>query len=154
VIPCRSVHVTGSFPVALGTDDAFPLFTASGERPWVDGWDPHFPDPTADETEPGTVFTTAHGGRETTWVVAHREGRRLIAYANVTPGRRATRVAVALAPSAGGTTVTVSYDVTALIPGANAEVEEFATHYAEFLEEWQDAIEALASAGRGGAGEA
>ena len=140
MIPCQSVHVTSSFPVALGPDEAFPLFTASGERSWVDGWDPQFPDPTADETEPGTVFTTTHGGRETTWVVAHREGQRLIAYANVAPGERATRVAVALAPSPEGTTVTVSYDVTALAPGANAGVEEFATHYVEYLEGWRESI--------------
>jgi len=141
------VHLYGSFPLALPPDEAFLLFTASGERSWVDGWDPHFPSPPADETEPGTVFTTAHGPHPTTWVVARRERRRVIAYANVTPGERATLITVGLEPAPTGTTVTVTYDVTALDPGANAGVQAFAAGYAEYLDGWRDRIERRAAPG-------
>jgi hypothetical protein len=134
------VQVTGSFAVALPPDEAFPLFTASGERSWVDGWDPRFPSPAADESEPGTVFTTAHGPHVTTWVVARHEGSRLIAYANATPGERAAFITVGLEPTPRGTTVTVTYDVTALVPAANAAVQEFAAGYVEYLDGWRDSI--------------
>ena len=39
-----------------------------------------------------------------------------------------------------GTTVTVTYDVTALAPAANAEVQAFAAGYAEYLDGWRDRI--------------
>ncbi len=137
---CTHVRVAGSFPVALAPEEALPLFTATGERSWVEGWNPEFPSPSADETEPGTVFTTAHGPHRTTWVVTRHEGNRLIAYANVTPGRRATLVTVGLAPTPTGTLVTVTYDVTALVPAANVEVQGFAAGYAEYLDGWRDGI--------------
>lgn len=141
MIPCSHVHLTSTFPVSLPPDEAFPLFTASGERSWVDGWDPQFPSPTADDTEPGTVFTTAHGPHGTTWVVARREGRRLVAYSATSPGDRASLITVALAPSGVGTAVTVTHDVTALAPAGNAGVQELAAGYAEYLEGWRDRIE-------------
>ncbi|MGD0372794.1 MAG: SRPBCC family protein [Candidatus Dormibacteria bacterium] len=138
--PCSHVQVTGSFPLAFAPDEAFPLFTPSGERSWVDGWDPQFPSLTADETEPGTVFTTAHEPHLTTWVVARHEGCHLIAYANVTPGERAVLITVGLEPTPTGSTVTVTYDVTALAPAANVEVQEFAAGYVEYLDGWRDRI--------------
>ncbi|MGP8159685.1 MAG: SRPBCC family protein [Candidatus Dormibacteria bacterium] len=137
---CEHVRVTSSIPVSLPPDEAFTLFTASGERSWVDGWDPQFPSPPADETEPGTVFTTAHGPHGTTWVVVRREGRRLVAYSNVTPGERAALITVSLEPSAAGTTATVRYEITALAPEANPAVREFGAHYVEYLDGWRDRI--------------
>ena len=138
---CEHVRVTSSIPVSLPPDEAFTLFTASGERSWVDGWDPQFPSPPADETEPGTVFTTAHGPHGTTWVVVRREGRRLVAYSNVTPGERAALITVSLEPSAAGTTATVAYEMTAL--AARREPRgpvEFAADYTAHLEGWRDRI--------------
>lgn len=143
MIPCEHVSVTGSFPVALPPEEAFPLFTATGERSWVDGWDPQFPSPTADDTEPGTVFTTGHGEHGTTWVVTRREGGRLLGYAVVSHGERAGRITVGLEPSGAGTTVTVTHDLTALVPAASAGVEAFATGYDEYLDGWRDRIARL-----------
>lgn len=52
--------------VALPAEQAFQLFTPRGEREWADRWDPTFPVPTLDDSEPGTVFETdAHGHRGT-----------------------------------------------------------------------------------------
>ena len=41
--------LTGTLRVPLPADEAFRLFTARGERDWVDGWEPHFPDPVDDD---------------------------------------------------------------------------------------------------------
>jgi hypothetical protein len=132
--------VTGSIPVSLPPDEAFPLFTATGERTWVDGWDPQFPGQVDDETEPGTVFTTAHGQHGTTWTVVRREGHRLVAYSAVSDGDRAALITVGLEPTATGSRVTVTHDVTALVPTANAGVEAFAAGYDEYLLGWRDRI--------------
>jgi hypothetical protein len=127
VTPCKRVRLTGTIPVPLPPKDALALFTPTGERAWAQGWDPHFPSPAADDTEPGTVFQTDHAGRRSTWTVARREVATTIAYVTSTPGERA-----ALA--------TVSYDLTALVPEANAELDRFAAHYPHFLQQWQQAI--------------
>ena len=52
-----------------GYEPALFLFTPRGEKLWADGWDPLFPAPADDDTEPGTVFETRHGQQRTTWVV-------------------------------------------------------------------------------------
>jgi hypothetical protein len=55
VTPCKRVRLTGTIPVPLPPKDALALFTPTGERAWAQGWEPHFPGPAADDTEPGTV---------------------------------------------------------------------------------------------------
>ncbi len=133
--------------MALPPPAAFLLFTPTGERAWADGWDPQFPVAVADETEPGIVFTTAHGGRQTTWVVVRREAGVAITYSRLTPGDRAGLVSVALEPLPTGSTATVVYDLTTLASERNSEVQSFADHFDGFLAGWQDAIaRALADA--------
>jgi hypothetical protein len=121
-------------------EQAFSLFTPTGERGWAEGWNPIFPCPTADETEPGTVFTTAHGDQRTTWTVIQREGCATIAYSFVTAGERAGLVTITLEPAAAGSTVTVRYDLTALGSEANPKLRSFAAHYPQFLEHWRESI--------------
>lgn len=79
------------------------------------------------------MFTTAHGGRETTWTVVHREIGAAITYSRLTPGDRAGLVSATLEPSPSGTTVTLGYDPTALAPKRNPELQSFADHYGHFL---------------------
>ncbi|MGH8873468.1 MAG: hypothetical protein ACRDWS_16020 [Acidimicrobiia bacterium] len=78
---CKHVRLSGTIRVPLPSAEAFLLFTPSGERAWVEGWDPLFPSNVADETEPGTVFETDHGGVQTTWVVVRSEHGEMIEYA-------------------------------------------------------------------------
>jgi len=151
VAPREHVRLTGTIEVGLPPEQAFSLFTPSGERAWSEGWDPQFPAPTEDETEPGTVFTTDHGDQRTIWTVVRREAGSAITYSRTTPGDRAGLVTVALQPSAGGSTVTVGYDLTALASEADHALREFAHHYPAFLNEWRDAIAALLAAPQGGA---
>lgn len=139
---CR---LTGGFVVPLPPDEAFHLFTPVGERAWVEGWDPMFPDPMGekDDTLPGTVFQTHADGDATTWVVLERRRGQSVSYARLTPGHRAGTVTVTLAPAPAAariTEVTVTYDLTALTETAQAELEAFAEGYPAFMRSWQDAI--------------
>jgi hypothetical protein len=47
---------------------------------------------------------------------------------------------VSCQPSAAGTTATVTYDLTSLSPGADAELELFVAGYPSFLGHWEHAI--------------
>jgi hypothetical protein len=142
VTACTRVRLTGCIDVRLPPAQAFALFTPNGERAWADGWEPEFPSPAADDSEPGVVFLTGHGGHVTTWTVTSREPGQAISYTRVTPGDRAGIVTVRCQAAAAGTRVTVGYDLTALAPEANAELDRFAAGYREFLASWERAIAA------------
>jgi hypothetical protein len=119
------------------------LFTPRGEKLWADGWDPLFPAPASDDTEPGTVFETVHGQQRTTWVVCAREPGRWVRYARLAHGRDAGTVTVTLddATSPGEARLaTVEYDLTALSGGAAAGLALFAAGYPRFLQHWEAAI--------------
>jgi hypothetical protein len=138
---CKRVRLTGTIRLPLPPKDAITLFTPTGERAWAPGWDPQFPSPTTDDTEPGTVFQTDHAGRRSTWTVTRRDPATTIAYVTTTPGDRAGLVTVACKPGEDNTTTaTVSYDLTTLAPAANADLDRFAAHYPHLLDRWQQAI--------------
>ena len=138
---CRHLRLTGTIRLPVPAARAFPLFTPSGERAWVEDWDPIFHAAVEDETEPGTVFETNHGGTHTIWVVVRRDEGVMIEYARITPGDRAGLVRVACeSANDDETLVTVSYELTALKPEANAALDDFAENYGEFLEHWRRLI--------------
>lgn len=118
------------------------LFTPRGEKLWADDWDPQFPAPADDDTEPGTVFETSHGEQRTTWVVCAREPGRSVRYARITHGQNAGTVTVTLD---GAGAATVDYDLTALSDGAATELARFAAHYPRYLRHWEQAIAAATS---------
>jgi hypothetical protein len=135
--PVRRARLSGSVRLPPGCEAALFLFTPRGERLWADGWDPQFPAPADDDTEPGTVFETVTGSQRTTWVVCAREPGRSVRYARVVQGRNAGTVTVTL-DDAG--TATVDYDLTALSDAAAADLAQFAAHYAQYLQHWEEAI--------------
>ncbi|HLU72481.1 MAG TPA: SRPBCC family protein [Nonomuraea sp.] len=133
--------LTGHVPVPLPPGEALRLFTPCGEEEWVKGWRPRFPVPAADDSRPGTVFETDSHGERTIWVVADRQEGRSIRYARVTPGSRAGLVTVTAADDGrGGTTVEVTYELTALSPQGARELRGFAAGYGDFLKSWEQAI--------------
>ncbi len=147
--PVRRARLSGSVRLPPGCHDALFLFTPRGEKLWADGWDPQFPAPADDDTEPGTVFETAHGPQRTTWMVCAREPGRSVRYARVVHGQNAGTVTVTLddAGTAGhASTATVEYDLTALSDEAAAELARFAAHYPQYLQHWEQAIAAATSA--------
>ena len=138
----RHVRLSGAIRVSLPPHEAFNLFTPSGERVWADDWDPQFLTETSDETEPGTVFQTHHGGSLTIWIVVRRETGLMIEYARMTSGHRAGLVRVTCEEADhGNTSARVVYDLTALNSEANVDLDAFAEGYPHFLEEWEQSIE-------------
>lgn len=130
----------------LSADAAFPLFTARGERDWVEGWDPEFVHPADGATIEGMVFVTRHGGEETLWGCASLDPvARRIRYARVTPGSRFVFVDVAVDPVDAATCdVAVAYAATALTPAGAAKIA--ATSADDFradIDGWRTAIEAM-----------
>ncbi len=141
----RRARLSGSVRLPPGYEPALFLFTPRGEKLWADGWDPLFPAPADDDTEPGTVFETAHGQQRTTWVVCAREPGRSVRYARVVHGQNAGTVTVTLSgePAPGQSWVaTVEYDLTALTEEAVASLARFAAGYPGFLRHWEEAIAA------------
>ena len=120
---------------------AFPLFTAEGERLWVAGWDPVAHYPADGSPARGGVFSTVDGeGRSTHWVVVDWEPERhRVRYARVTPGVRAGTVEVECRASGEGAAIAqVTYDLVALSPEGDAELETWTeAWYREFLAGWE-----------------
>lgn len=139
------LHVThsGMFSLPIPLAEAFPLFTAEGERRWVPGWDPVYLHPGHPSNEAGTVFRTSPGGDETIWLVLqHDPAAGAVEYARVAPGTRAGTVRVrCTALSAGVTQVQVTYDLTALTSAGNTILEALTpVAYQGMLQEWRTFI--------------
>jgi hypothetical protein len=128
--------------VALPVEEAFRLFTPDGEREWAQGWDPTFPAPTLDDSEPGTVFEIDAHGRRGTWLVIDRVWGKRLAYAHVVPHERAGTVTVTLEATERGSAVEVVYELTPLSATGAHHLKQFADGYGDYLRSWQDAIAA------------
>jgi hypothetical protein len=116
------------------------LFTARGERAWVEGWDPQFPAGEPSEEDEGTVFVTTAEGRSTYWVVAARDAD-MVRYARTTPGFTVGTVDVRRRESdARSTRVDVTYDLSALTPQGADELDRFSARYEQEIGAWEVAI--------------
>jgi hypothetical protein len=131
--------------VSLPPQEAFRLFTARGEREWVEGWDPSFPEAAADDTTVGTVFETDAHGHHATWIVVDSEEHRQIRYARVVTGRDAGTVTVDLKPDDKGSEVSVTYQLTALSEAGRGWLAKFEENYPEFIKSWEQALATRAS---------
>jgi hypothetical protein len=130
-----TLHRTAEIAVGLPREQAVPLFTAEGERQWADGWEPRYPEPTRRDG-PGAVFTTAHGGHETTWIMVddRPDGVR---YARVTQGLAAGTVAVnVLSSDDRATRLSVTYDLTALSGAGETWLAAFDSNYETEIASW------------------
>ena len=144
------LRLTGRIQVALPQAEAFRLFTPRGEQEWAHGWDPRFPAPAPDDTEPGTVFETIAHGQHSVWLVTGRQPGERISYARVTPGDHAGTVTVTIGAAGNHSEAEVTYQLTALSSTADRKLSEFADGYSAYLQSWQEAITAwIHSAGTG-----
>jgi hypothetical protein len=140
----------GRFDLPVPPADALSLFTPEGERAWAGpAWNPVYPDSdaAADDSAPGTVFTTESHGGDATWVVVERT-QSAVRYARFVPGRIAGTIAVCCDPGAadGETEVTVVYDVTALGPEGAELVQHLRGDYGDFIGDWRREIVAALDA--------
>jgi hypothetical protein len=139
-----AVERAAEITVELPREQAMALFTPEGERRWADGWDPHYPDPERKEG-PGTVFTTAHGDREATWIMVDQEPDR-VRYARVVHGMTAGTVAVEVISSdADATHLRVTYDLTAVSAAGESWLEAFGAHYDAEMATWATDISSALS---------
>jgi len=137
-----SVTHGGTLRVDAAPEHAFQLFTAPGERLWIDTWDPVVPGG-GDGREQGSVWVTEAGGDKTYWVVVDFDAAALHArYARVSPGSHAGTVEVHARPGeTGGTDVQVRYQLTALTDAGNRQLAAFdAGAFAGMLAEWERMI--------------
>ena len=133
---CRRVTLTGTVAVGLLREQAFAMFTPSGERTWAEGG-PHLWFRAKMKPRPVPFFGHSTAAGETNWTYTHCEPGHSIKYVLMTPGERCGLVTVSCESSYGGTDVTVGYDLTSLGTGANDSLERFARNYAAFLNHWE-----------------
>jgi len=134
-----------SFTVNAPFEQVVPLFGAHEERKWADGWDPKFVYPTPARDQQGEVFTVAHGQHTSVWInTALDLAGGHIQYAHVLNDAMATLIDIhATRQGPQKTAVTVVYERTALIPGANEHVQHFAQGDANGGKEWGEAMNAF-----------
>lgn len=137
-----SVAHTGIVRVAAAPEHAFQLFTAPGEKLWIDDWDPLVLNG-GDGRRRGAVFTTGDGPDRTYWVVVDYDPEALHArYARIAPGTRAGTVEVVARPDGSGSAqVQVSYELTALTEEGNRMLAAFGEReYVALMLEWERII--------------
>jgi hypothetical protein len=140
--PLRAVR-QGGFELPCSPATALPLFTPEGERRWVGGWRPEYLSGATDEV--GAVWRTSIGG-DTTWVTTDRDDDR-VRYARVSSNGTAGLVEVLCRPAENGTSVRVTYDLTACTTAGVDALRRFATDFDDMLEHWRQATtSALAGA--------
>jgi hypothetical protein len=137
----RTVLRATEITVDLPAEQAMELFTPEGERRWADGWDPQYPE-TDRRDGPGAVFTTGHGGHQTTWIMVDH-GPGSVRYARVTQGMTAGTVAVDVVRSREHSTrVRVTYDLTALTSAGEIWLDAFDADYDTAIGGWSTEIAA------------
>jgi hypothetical protein len=138
-----SVKCSGSFELPIDGRRAIELFTPEGERGWVEGWDPRYPDPAADRAAAGTAFVTRGEYGDLFWLITASEAASK-SYARFDPRGIVAAIEVVCTPvSEAATRVDVSYTLTALHRAAEDEVAQFASGYDAYLAAWKRAIEAV-----------
>ena len=129
--------------MALPASTAIDLFTPEGERSWVPGWAPTYPDEVASESA-GTVFTTAADGITTIWTIIEIDRTAGAAsYSRVSPGLHAGIVRVwCVDAGSGRCAVKVAYDMTSLAEDPSVLAEYAAPAFDDMMREWSTAVAA------------
>jgi hypothetical protein len=139
-----TVKRSGTFELDFSPDDAFPLFTAPGERLWATRWEPFILN--GDGYEVGTIWVTEGYGFTDYWYVADYDTEtRYAQYVRVTPRDTAATIDVSLTSNGkDGTNVHITYQLTALSEWGNERLaEQFSEDkYAEMMVHWQTLINA------------
>jgi hypothetical protein len=136
-----SIQRQASFTVELPISRALALFTPEGERSWAgEDWNPQYPDPSRKEG-PGTVFVTNDGARQTVWVMVDATAT-CVRYVRTTANVDTGTVAVSCEPEGTDrTSVTVTYDVTALGSEGETALDAFTREFDSFIDSWAAEID-------------
>lgn len=138
-----TVSRNGSFELDLPPRNALLLFTAPGEKLWIEEWDPVIL--SGDGFTAGTVFMTTNHGHVTYWVVSDFDiDKRQARYVRVTPESDMGTVQVTVSPNGnGGSMINVSYQLTGLTSAGNQNLRESfdKSDYAAMMRKWQTMIQ-------------
>jgi len=140
------IHVerTGVVAMALPIAEAFPLFSAEGERRWVAGWDPRYLSPNGSHAREGLVFQTIKEGVGTaTWVqTRHEPATGVASYVYVIPDHHTAMVDVHVTPDGESRSqASVKYRVTSLSSDADGFVRAFGEDFEGYMAHWAEAIQ-------------
>ena len=139
-----TISRSGSFELDMTPEYALPLFTAPGEKLWIPIWDPIILN--GDGYEEGTVWVTANHSQTTYWYVSDYDtDAKHAQYVRVTPDVNSGTVDVSVSSNGkGGSTVSVTYQLTGLSEAGNKRVQESLgeANYVAMMEEWQSMINA------------
>ena len=139
-------HVVSTHTIYIDApvDQCQRFFTPAGEELWVEGWRPTYLQPPDGSTQRGMVFTTGTGSEHTIWILADYGAQPHYArYLRVTPASRCAVVEVLCTPvESGGTSVKVSYSVTALHAEAAPSLEAYeGAAFMDMIDGWRSSIE-------------
>ena len=141
----RRVHVerAGGFAMALAVAEAFPLFSAEGERRWVAGWDPRYVSPTEPHAREGLVFQTIKPVGTATWVqTRHEPAAGVASFVYVVPDHHTAMVDVRVTPDGESRSrASVRYRMTSLSSDADDFVRTFGGAFEDFMVDWAEAIQ-------------
>ena len=140
------VHVErrGVVGMALPAAQAFPLFSAEGERRWVAGWNPRYVRPVESGAGEGVVFqTTKKGVGTATWIqTRHQPAAGLASFVYVVPDHHVAMVDVGVTPDGEGRSrASVRYRMTSLPSDADDFVRAFDEAFEGYMVHWADAIQ-------------
>ncbi len=110
-------HLVTATPDAL-----FPLLCPVLEYEWIPTWSCRLVHTASGVAEHGCVFTTDFGSGEETWVCTTYRPPTAIEYTRFAAGGWVTMLALALAPTAAGTALTVTQTYTAVTPAGERAV--------------------------------
>lgn len=130
------------FTLDMPQGEAFKLFTAEGERDWVENWHPTFIHSDKPETtSAGTVWETGKNETHTLWMCIDWQPPKRVRYARVMPTARFDLVEVEVKSKGEGSVIAVTYTFTPLTDAAQAEVEATgAESFAKMIGEWHRLI--------------
>ena len=139
------VHVerTGVVAMDLPSAEAFPLFSAEGERRWVAGWDPCYVHPIEPGAGEGVVFRTTNKGVGTaTWIqTRHDPATGVASFVYLVPDHHAAMVDVHVVPEGEGRSrASVKYRMTSLSSAADDFVRAFGEVFDGYMRDWAEAI--------------
>jgi len=129
--------------MALPVSDAFPLFSAEGERRWVAGWDPRYLSPYGPRAREGLVFQTIKEGVGTaTWTqTRHAPATGVASFVYVVPDHHTAMVDVRVtSDSKNRSRASVRYRMTSLSSDADDFVRAFGEAFEDFMAHWAEAI--------------
>jgi hypothetical protein len=139
----RQVTFRGSVRVAAPVEVAFPLFSPSGERLWVPGWNPEPVCPPHDTWTEGAVFRTREESGSAIWIVTRLDNElHRVTYHRVEPGVLVARVDVVSKPAGEHESETlIDYTFTGLSRRGNDAISAMnESDFERKMERWTEWI--------------